>query len=190
MCVVGAQQEIKPRHFHVLCNYQTYIVGHTIPGIRKHTAVAKAVAHTHHWNVSVPPFRLATPPRHQVNSIPEGNLEVCAHRKPFRLVRPPCLVSWVPLPFSPKLLSSSFSFQVLFCFSYLSALFSFLSFFLDNCLVCWLACVPSSHSSRVFRCVSSFLSLCPLLLLFFVAWCAGLHIFRPRINCVWHCTAK
>ena len=69
--VVGAQQEIEPRrHFHVQCNNQTHIVG---PQTRctNYVAVARAAAHTHHWNAYVPPFCLATPPRYQANP-PEG----------------------------------------------------------------------------------------------------------------------
>ena len=72
MCVVDEQQDTKPRqHFLVQCNNQTHTVG---PQTRytKHTAVAKAVAHTYHGNAHVPPFRHATPPGYQGNPIPEG----------------------------------------------------------------------------------------------------------------------
>ena len=74
--VIGAQQEIESRqHFHVQRNNQTHTVG---PHARytKHTAAAKAVAHTHHWSACVPPFRLTTSTGYQVNPIPEGHHEL------------------------------------------------------------------------------------------------------------------
>ena len=66
--VVGARQEIEPRqHFHVQCINQTHMVGpHT--RYSKHTAVAKAVAHTYNWDVYVLPLVLIikTPPGYEV----------------------------------------------------------------------------------------------------------------------------
>ena len=61
--VAGAQQEVEPRqHVHVQWR-QTHNVG---PHTRdtKHTAVAKAVAHTYHGDAYVPTFGFATPPGH------------------------------------------------------------------------------------------------------------------------------
>ena len=46
-CVVGSQHEIAPRqHFHVQCKDQTHVVG-SQTRYTKHTAAAKAAAHTH-----------------------------------------------------------------------------------------------------------------------------------------------
>ena len=61
VCVVGAQQEVEARqHFHVQCTNQTHIVGpHT--RYTKHTAVAKAGAHTNRWNALFPLFDLRRP---------------------------------------------------------------------------------------------------------------------------------
>ena len=83
MCVV-AQQEIEPRQrFHA----QRSNLTHTSSDLSdfntrytKHTAVAKTVAHTCHWDVNVRPFQRNRSPGYQVFEVnpilPKGNI-VC-----------------------------------------------------------------------------------------------------------------
>ena len=77
VCVVGAQQEIEPRqHCHIQCNNRKQFVGpHT--RYTKHTAIAKSVAHTYHWNACVHHVILTTPPG--ISSRPHPGGEPCTY---------------------------------------------------------------------------------------------------------------
>ena len=88
VCVVGAQEEIEPRryHFHAQCNNQRHIIGpHTTYRMRRmqqeqNKAVAHIIPGTCRWNACVHPFRLARPPRYQVNTIPTRRGTLCVVR--------------------------------------------------------------------------------------------------------------